>query len=481
MTVNWSAAARSKATRGLTTLRSLPRRVATWYSPSRLLVILVAAFALLLFATGFVASHYFGKDVAASLTYISQDGFCDLSANEGIGDHCFGDYRIVADYVSEPNPWEVIDGYYNNYPAGSMLPHAVFRVIGDLFGSSLVGLVSYLTTMVVAMSVPALWASKGRPLATRIMIFALFGIGAVPAMMAFDRGNSVGFAAPAMLAFLVAMRREKYRTVVITIVIASLIKPQYILLVLALLAHRRWRHLAYAIGSAAVANVLAFLVWPQHFPGTIIQSVQNVLRYGDNFPLHIDFPPNASLAEGLYVFVQHGGASVGVSNAGQWIFDNAGLVGMALALSIIAAVVALGRRLPPVLGGALLLMVASLLPAVSWPYYLVFALPIAAVLLRDPEGEPAEHGWRGVLDLGSLSRLQQVAAFGLVLATAGTVSRVLLPRPVNAQVFADQGIIATSGNVIPLLWLAAAAAVLLAWAWEARHKDAPVASEPESA
>ncbi len=470
----------ARVSRGRAALRTIPRRVAAWYSPSHLLLSLVAALALLLVGTAFVASHYFGKDVASSLTYIADDKYCDLSANEGIGIHCFGDYRLVADYVSAPNPWDVINGNYNNYPAGSMLPHAIFRVLGDIVGSPLVGLLGYLTAMLAAMAVPAIWASKGRPLATRIMILALFGVGAVPALMALDRGNSVGFAVPAMLAFLVAMRREKYRTVVVAIVIASLIKPQYLLLVLALIAHRRWRHTAYAIGGAAVANVLAFLTWPQNFPGTIIQSVQNTLRYSADFPLHIDYPANVSLAEGVYVFIQHAGRVVGISNAGQWVFTNSGPVSIALALAVAAAVVALGRRLPPVIGGSLLLMAASLAPAVSWPYYLVFGLPIAAVLLRDPAGPPAEHGWRGALDVASFSRLQQLAAFGIVLATAGTVSRVLLPLRVNAALYADQGVIATNGNVIPTMWLAATALVLIAWARAKPREDAPSESSPES-
>lgn len=477
MTVKWSAVAMAQVSRARTALRTLPRRVAAWYSPSHLLLSLVAALALLLFATAFVGSHYYGKDIATSLTYISEDGYCDLSAGEGIGVHCFGDYRVVADYASEPNPWDFINGNYFNYPAGSMLPHTMFQSLGDLFKSPRLGLITYLIALIAAMSMPAIWASKGRPLATRVGVFALFGGASVPAMMAFDRGNSVGFAVPAMLVFLIAMRREQYRTVVIAIVIASLIKPQYILLVAALLAHRRWRHVVYAMGAAAGANALAFLMWPRDFPGTIIQSVTNTLRYGGNFPLHIDFPPNVSLAEGAYLVFQGVGRLVGNPSGGQWIFDNAATVGATLALAIAIGIVALGSRLPPVIGGALLLMTASLVPTITWPYYLVFALPIAAVLLRDPASAPAEHGWRGVLDMDVLSRPQKLAAFSLVIATAGTVSRVLLPFPIEAQAPNATAVLASSGNVVPILWLAATVLTAFAWARAAPAKVRPVSLE----
>src|SRR6516162_2750539 len=62
------------------------------------------------------------------------------------------------------------------------------------------------------------------------------------------------------------------------------------------------------------------------------------------------------------------------------------LIGYAVLFLIIISVLALGRRIPPVMVGVALLATASLFPAVSGRYYLIFVLPIASLLARDPDG-----------------------------------------------------------------------------------------------
>jgi hypothetical protein len=47
---------------------------------------------------------------------------------------------------------------------------------------------------------------------------------------------------------------------------------------------------------------------------------------------------------------------------------------------------ALGRRVPPVMVGIVLQAGVSLSTPLVCRYYLVFALPIAALVLRDPDG-----------------------------------------------------------------------------------------------
>ena len=64
------------------------------------------------------------------------------------------------------------------------------------------------------------------------------------------------------------------------------------------------------------------------------------------------------------------------------------LIGYVVLVLVVVCVLALGRRIPPVMVGIALLATASLFPALSYRYYLVFVLPVAALVVRDPDGPP---------------------------------------------------------------------------------------------
>lgn len=444
-------------------VRRLPSAARRRYSPSSLLFVSVAALGILLVFSSVVAIHYFGKDPVTSLSYIPEDGFCRTDLHEGVGVHCFSDYQFVVPFTSQPNPWDRYEGYLMNYPASGMLPHAFFGVVGRQTGEPNAGLFGYLGLLIAALLVPAFWASRGKSASIRVATLGLFGLLSAPSIMALDRGNSIALVVPAVLAFLVALRRGNDRWAVIAIVLAALVKPQYALLFLVLVAMRKWRRAGMAIAGVIVTNVLAFLVWPRDFPGEIVQAGYNVLRSGSTVPLSDAFPSNVSLSKGLHVVEKVVRHLTGTTD-GAYMVDAHALVAGAVTATVICGLILIaGTRIPAYLSGILVVMCVSLVPSTSWSYYLVFALPVAAILLRDPLGAPVRDRWNGVLDKAGGSVGRVVASVMIVVATAATVSRVLLPVVAVVPGSPRTDILLTSGDLVPVLWILTALVVLVAW------------------
>jgi hypothetical protein len=148
------------------------------------------------------------------------------------------------------------------------------------------------------------------------------------------------------------------------------------------------------------------------------------------------------------------------------------VIGYAVLVLVAVSVVALGRRIPPVMVGIVLLSTASLFPVASFRYYLVFALPIAALVVRDPDGPPGS----GIFDrLASFGGRRRIVAFCVSLATALTIAQIPLPIPFQAQLLGHIGSGGTVGMIgttllvwttaifTPILWLVTCAVIVVSY------------------
>jgi hypothetical protein len=66
------------------------------------------------------------------------------------------------------------------------------------------------------------------------------------------------------------------------------------------------------------------------------------------------------------------------------------------------------------------------------------------------------------------SLLTLASAFALVLATAMSVSRVLLPMGIEVVGYGGPPLLRTTGELVPLLWIIAIALSLVAWGTKPR-------------
>jgi hypothetical protein len=429
---------------------------------------------------GFVLTQYYSFDVLSSLVAVPED--CLLDWGMPVGRHCFSDYTFVVDFGMHPNPWEPyplqlhsgVQMVHTNYSPAGMLPHMVCGFLGKWLHAPRLGLLAYLLALTTAFLTPAVWAARGARGLERIVVFVSCGIVATPAWMAIDRGNSVGFVAPIALVFLVALRRQRWGLVAIMVLTAALVKPQFAVLVFALFAARQWRMGSLTVAGAAVCNIAAYLLWPRDFPETIMQSIHSMISYGS--PESRADIYNVSFAKGLLwipdaIKVQRSG---GIPEG--FLAGPRSLIGYAVLFFVVISVLALGRRISPVMAGIALLATASLFPAVSGRYYLIFVLPIAALLARDPDGPPGS----GIFDrLETLGDRRRAVGVCVSLAAALTIAQIPLPSPSTyAPIPGQMGaggvigatpVVATTVALAPVLWLVACAAILFSYA----RKPAP--------
>lgn len=425
-------------------------------------------------ATGFVLSQYYLADVWSSLVFPPSD--CWAESGLRIGVHCFSDYPVTVTVALRPDPWDpfwfpLAGSAYQplriEYPAAGLVPHLLLGSLGKWFGAPQLGLVIALTIVTVAVLAPAVWAARGARGLERVVVLVACGVAAVPAWVAIDRGNLVGLVAPTGLFFLVALCRRRWGLVAVGVVLAALVKPQYAILVVVLFAARRWRLGGVAVAGVIVTNVVAYLLWPQHFPGTIAQSFHNAVRYTSYG--QVSDLGNVSFANGLFILGRAvTRALTGHGVPADMINPIESVVGYALLVVVVVCIVALGRRIDPIWAGVVLLTTASLSPPLSFGYYLVFALPIAALVVRDPDGAAGS----GIFDrLSAVGDHRRAVGVCVSLAAALSIAQIALPGqrsqmeiPVELGGTHTLTIVPTTALLASLAWLIACAVIIASYA-----------------
>jgi hypothetical protein len=418
-------------------------------------------------AIGFVLTQYYSVDVMTSLIGEARD--CGTEPGMRVGLHCFSDYPVTETVAMRPNPWEPIwqplgmdvPAYQPlriEYPAAEMVPHLLLGNLGKWFNAPQLGLVFTLATLTFAVFAPAIWAARGARGLERIVVFVACGAAAIPAWVVLDRANLVGLLAPIALIFLVALCRRRWGLVAIAVVLAALVKPQCAILVVVLFAARHWRLGGATVAGVILTNVLAYLLWPRDFPGTIGQSIHNLLSYTGSG--QIGTTRNVSFANGLYYLVRRAAkALTGEGIPEGFISPAESVAACAILVVVVGSVLVLGRRIDPVMAGIALLATASLFPPVSWRYYVVFALPVAALVVRDPSGPPGS----GIFDrLAALGDRRRAVGICVSLAAALSIAQIALPGP-RWSVTSTITEVPTTAVLVPLVWLIACAVIVVSY------------------
>ena len=447
-------------------------------SPRTLLLGTILLVTALSAATSYFLTQLFAVDVVSSLLNTPQD--CWLDWGMGIGRHCFSDYTTVVDAGLQSNPWTYeMTLPWGDYaplriggPGAAFLPHLLFGFPAHLLGVPVLGLIGYLFALTLAVLSPAIWAARGAQGLERVVVFVALGAAAVPVWGVIDRGNSAGFIVPVALVFLVSLRRRHWRLAAIMVILAALVKLWFVLLVVPLFAARQWRAGGLAVGGVVASNFAAYLLWPSDFPQTIRQSIDNLSNISGSFNdlvslRNVSFGRAFVLLPDTFSFLTTGGKMPDGFLAGP-----RSLIGYVILLVVVVAVLVLGRRIPPVMAGIAMLATATLFPPLAYYYYLVFVLPIAALLVRDPESPPGVGLFERLRTDGSS---RPAVGFWVSIATALSIAQIAIPGlVVNAPIFGqngERGIIGhtpvefvTTVIFTPFLWLIACAAIIVSYA-----------------
>lgn len=423
-------------------------------------VLVIAVFAgnLAMVASAYAVNHYYNFDAISSLGYVSNDGWCDTKIT-GIGAHCFGDYSLLPHFIVEENPWNLnLFGPWN-YPAASMLPAYLFFGVGVFFKSQFVGLVSYLVAMAIAISIPGIWAVRNVKATLAVPVAAVFGCFSVPAIMALDRGNSVGFAVPFFLWFLVSLGRDKYWQASASILILTIIKPQFALLVLVFLYYRKFKEFFASVFGIICVSIAAFAIWPRDFPGTIVQAFQNTIAYTTGVSMTSVWPSNSSLTKGIYWLEHIARTFLGKDVNNSWSNTHQGLAAGLVAVCLLLLVFVVRKNIGIVGAAIVMIVIASLITPISWSYYLIFAIPVSAVIIRDPRRVDIQTGmFQGIFDRPGAGRLAKIAQLFIVFALALTLTRLLFPVIIPNT---GANVVFTTAEIVPSVWLVALSCYLL--------------------
>jgi hypothetical protein len=421
-------------------------------------------------ATGYLLTQCYGVDVLSSLLSQPEDCWGDWGVS--IGRHCFSDYAELVGAAMRPNPFEPYLMFRSSSPLRvwdpvSLMPHLLFGLPAKWLGAPRLGLIGYLLALTIAVLSPAIWAARGARGLERLVVFVALGAAAIPAWAVIDRGNSAGFVVPAALVFLLASRRQRWGLVAIMVVVAALVEPQYAVLAVVLFAARQWRLGGLALAGVAASNIAAYLLWPRDFPKTITQSIHNVFDVVGSYPGLTDLR-NVSFGRAVLLVPDYAKRyQTGELPPYSFLAGPRQLIGYAVLVLVVVFVVALGRRIPPVMVGIVLLATAALSPPLAMFYHLVFVLPIAALVVRDPDGPPGA----GIFDR-PVTRGGRRRAVGICvsLATALTIAQIALPGTIGHVYIPGPGqmttdaVVATTAFLAPFLWLISCAVIIVSYA-----------------
>jgi hypothetical protein len=140
------------------------------------------------------------------------------------------------------------------------------------------------------------------------------------------------------------------------------------------------------------------------------------------------------------------------------------LIGHIVLLVVVVALLILGRRVPPIMAGIVLLATASLFPSLSNPYYLAFVLPIAARVVRDPDGAPGTGIFDRPEPVGGRRRIVGVC---VSLAAALCIAQIAvpsLPLQVTQAGAGTRAVVVTTVFLAPLLWVVTCGAIIMSYA-----------------
>lgn len=365
-----------------------------------------------------VLESYFRVDVAASISALGTDTYCDLGRS-GIGVHCFGDYSSIyyPSLFGVPTAPEAV------YPVSTRLVRLPFFLIATVGGFQ-AGLVAFVVASATCLLAPLIWAVRRSPWFAKALVVVVVGVGSGPFLYAWDRGNVLALTVPLMLAFLVGLVTNRPWLAVGAIIACATVRPQFAGLAIALVGVRAWRPALVAAFGSVTAVLAPFLLFGSRWLSGIADWVAAASAWAGSQSLEDPWPSNVSVARALFV-------ATGISSAACAI----AALGLLLVLGV--AVVATARRLPPLALGASVLAITCLSLPITYGYYYVFAIPLVAVVFRKGlEGWPTGE------------RLDKALIVSFLVALTLSLTPLVVPMSGKLTPFPGAVVVSTS---IPLL------------------------------
>jgi hypothetical protein len=395
-----------------------------------------------------IAGSYLGLNVYSSRSFPAADGWCE-AASEGLGSHCWGDYYYVIFLLfSQPNPWLE---YANAYPAAALIPFMVTHLLGSITGFAQAGLLIYLGSMTLLIGLGVWVGTKGISMESRIILFSTITFLSPPLIHALDRGNNVGFIIPLLVWFFSALTRLSPNQGVLAVVLLTVIKPHFAVLLFLYLIRGELRTFTKGALLGVTIHVLAFLIVAgNRFPVNIYDWFSRFISYQDYTSVANGWPQNISFAQGLYSFATLVPSQFKNESDLQDLEGPQGLIGPLVLLSILCLITAYRRVLTDVQVGILLTSLVAMTSSTSWYYYAIFSIPALLALTQMSKNVTSSTS-RAKKDENLTSK-----KINFILWVVLVLTLIQLPM---YQLASDKSIIVTTANLVGGFWIIAYALI----------------------
>jgi hypothetical protein len=341
-----------------------------------------------------------------------------------LGVHTFGDFLLPYEQATVPNPWIDYHLWPNPYPSGLV---TFFKVLTFLPYTVALSLFMILTA--ASMAVPVLITARRFTLPIAILAMCLLVFLSFPFLMVIDRGNAQGLIVFPLYLFAEAWRDGRWRPAALALAGAVAFKLYPALLVIGLLAERRYRDACISIGVAAGVTVFLFALYPGGIVATIRGFLSGLSRFSapsiGGFTTS-NYSIDGMIANFTFEFFGPGAPILG------WLVTHAWLLGIVYLLAVILVVFA--RRLPFVVRLASAMSLLTLAIPLSYGYSLAFVVVVVAELLRCAAFEGAE------------AELPLPLAIALAVAVAATLAPWPFPVPATGS--------SVGTIIVPAAWIA---------------------------
>jgi hypothetical protein len=411
-----------------------------------------------------IAGSYFEKDTFASRSFPGEDGWCNPE-NQGLGVHCWGDYYNPVIWLNNYR-WS---GEPQAHPASSMFPFHIANELGSVIGDARAGLLVYLIAMVSLISLSTWLATRGLPFEKRLILFTSLTLLSPPLVSAIDRGNSIGFLVPLMVLFFWALGTNKSNIGVLAVILMSLIKPHFTLVLYLYLIKGRVKTFLIGVVSLAVLHTLAFIVLDtQGFPRNILYWFSALNSHQDPSPLSRMWPQNISFSQGMYSLVYSLDRlfKTDAKPVLEYIEINKYQIGPMILIFAVILISVFRNRLSDRQTAIILISTVSMVSAVSWYYYAIFAIPSLLALANPKYRQIISKSRRSTKSQPSVSSNIDVVLWMALILTLIQIPLFGVPRG-EPNFYPDLAIAVTSSTMIGIVWVSA-----LVWIFGYLFKEA---------
>lgn len=364
---------------------------------------------------------YFGDaDAVAALSFSSSEQPPVPLVPWKLGVHTFGDFLLPFEQARVPNPWVDYAMWPNPYPSAIV---TFFKLLTNFPYTIALGIFVALSSASMIFPV-AHGARRFNPLIVTSAI-CLFVLLSFPFAMIIDRGNAQGLIVIPLYVFSIAWREGRWRPAAIGISIAAAVKLYPALLVVALLAERRFKDAAVAIGATGAITIFLFALYPGGIVATIRGFLHGISRFSAPTLAGLTNDNYSALGMVANVVPMIAGA-LAPSPLLDLLVAHPWVLGITYTLAV--ATVVNARRLPFVIRLACAISLLSLSIPLSYGYSFAAIVVVVAELLRTAsvDGPDADIPLPLAITLG-IALTATLAQWPYKTVTGNSIGTVIVP------------------------------------------------------